>query len=154
MGTPVALKIVSPQLLHKSDVGGVALDLNSANEVEAAAKAMLERVKAKAPAAAIRGFIVQEMIHRNSAHELILGMTVDAQFGPVLLFGHGGTAVEVIDDKALALPPLNLTLAHEMIARTRVYRQLRGYRDRAAADLDAIALTLVKLSHMVTSTRS
>ena len=107
------------------------------------------RVKAKAPAAAIRGFIVQEMIHRNSAHELILGMTVDAQFGPVLLFGHGGTAVEVIDDKALALPPLNLTLANDMIARTRVYRQLRGYRDRAAADLDAIALTLVKLSHMV-----
>jgi acetyltransferase len=149
IGTPVALKIVSPQLLHKSDVGGVALDLNSADEVEAAAKAMLERVKAKAPAAAIRGFIVQEMVHRNSAHELILGMTVDAQFGPVLLFGHGGTAVEVIDDKALALPPLNLTLAHEMIARTRVYRQLRGYRDRAAADLDAIALTLVKLSHMV-----
>lgn len=149
MGTPVALKIVSPQLLHKSDVGGVILNLNSADEVGAAAKSMLENVKAKMPTATIGGFIVQEMIQRRAAQELILGMTVDAQFGPVLLFGHGGTAVEVIDDKVLALPPINAALARDMIERTRVYRQLRGYRDQPPADLNAIALTLVKLSQLV-----
>jgi acetyltransferase len=89
------------------------------------------------------------MIHRPHAHELILGMAVDRQFGPVLLFGHGGTAVEVIGDRALALPPLNLTLARELMSGTRIVRQLRGYRDRPAADLDAIARTLVCLSQLV-----
>lgn len=147
IGKPVALKIVSPELTHKSDVGGVVLNLDSRDVLDAA-RDMQQRVAAKAPAARLDGFLVQEMVQRRSAHELILGMTLDAQFGPVLLFGHGGTAVEVIDDKALALPPLNLVLAKDMIARTRVYRQLRGYRDRPAADLEAIALTLVKLSQL------
>ncbi len=148
LGKAVALKIVSPQLTHKSDVGGVALGLDNDRQVLTAAREMLRRVSSAAPDAQIRGFVVQEMVVRKSAHELILGMTLDSQFGPVLLFGHGGTAVEVIDDKALALPPLNLALAKDMITRTRVYRQLRGYRDRPPADLDAIALTLVKLSQL------
>ena len=94
-------------------------------------------------------FLVQEMVSRPNAHELIVGMSVDPTFGPVLLFGQGGTAVEVIADKSLALPPLNLNLARAMMQRTAVFRQLQGYRDRPAADLDAIALTLVKLSQLV-----
>ena len=146
---PVALKILSRDITHKSDVGGVALDLVDAPAVLAAAGAMLERVQKAAPAAHIDGFVVQEMVRRANAYELILGMAVDKTFGPFLLFGQGGTAVEVINDKALALPPLNPALAQKVMARTRVWRQLKGYRDRPAAAMDAIALTLVKLSQLV-----
>jgi len=147
-GSRVALKIFSPDITHKSDVGGVMLGLD-AGEVRAAAETMNVHVSKVVPKARLAGFVVQEMIVRKNAHELILGMTVDAQFGPVLLFGHGGTAAEVIGDRTLALPPLNLNLAREMMARTRVFKELQGYRDRPKADLDAIALTLVKLSQLV-----
>ncbi|HWA31796.1 MAG TPA: GNAT family N-acetyltransferase [Rhizomicrobium sp.] len=149
IGAPVALKILSRQITHKSDVGGVALDLTGADAVKTAAATMLGRVQKAAPNAHIDGFVVQEMIRRPDAYELILGMAVDRTFGPFLLFGQGGTAVEIINDKALALPPLNLKLAREAMARTRVWRQLQGYRDRPPAAIDAIALTLVKLSQLV-----
>lgn len=149
LGVPLALKILSRDITHKSDVGGVALDLADAPAVLTAAQAMIDRVHKAAPKAHIDGFVVQEMIRRPNAYELILGMAVDRTFGPFLLFGQGGTAVEVINDKALALPPLNLTLARAVMARTRVWRQLKGYRDRPPAALDAIALTLVKLSQLV-----
>lgn len=149
IAAPVALKILSRDITHKSDVGGVALDLAGAQVVLTAASAMLERVRKAAPAAHIDGFVIQEMIRCPNAYELILGMAVDKTFGPFLLFGKGGTAVEVINDKALALPPLNLALAHKVMARTRAWRQLKGYRDRPAVALDAIALTLVKLSQLV-----
>ncbi len=149
LGGAVALKILSPDITHKSDVGGVVLDLLGPKHVEEAAITMLDRVRTAQPDATITGFSVQTMIRRPGAYELILGMTNDRQFGPMLLFGQGGTAVEVIDDKALALPPLNMHLAHEMMARTRIYRLLQGYRDRAAINLDAIAETLIKLSQLV-----
>jgi acetyltransferase len=145
----VALKIVSPAILHKSDVGGVALDLVGPAQVEAAAAAMLERVAKAAPGAAIAGLSVQPMIRRPGAFELIVGVTTDRQFGPVILFGHGGTAVEVIDDRALALPPLNLRLARALMSRTRIHRLLAGYRDRPAVDLDALAATLIRISQLV-----
>jgi acetyltransferase len=145
---PVALKIVSPDILHKTDAGGVALDVVP-EAVGAAAEAMLARVEAQRPEARIAGFLVQEMIHRPRDFELIMGMSVDAQFGPVLLVGQGGTGVEVIGDKALGLPPLNHSLAMTMIEQTRIYRQLRGYRDRPAADCDAVAEVLVRLSQLV-----
>jgi acetyltransferase len=148
-GAPVALKIYSPDITHKSDVGGVALDLNGAAAVKLAADAMLARVAKAMPKARLEGFVVQEMIRRPGAYELILGMADDATFGPFMLFGHGGTAVEVIDDKALGLPPLNLKLAREMIVRTRIWHQLKGFRDSPPADIDAIALTLVQLSQLV-----
>jgi acetyltransferase len=148
-GGPVVLKIFSPDITHKSDVGGVALDLASPDVVRATAEAMLLRVAAAAPKARLDGFIVQEMIRRPGAFELILGMAVDATFGPFLLFGQGGTAVEVIGDKALALPPLNMALARTMMSQTRVWRQLQGYRDHPPAALDQIALTLVQLSQMI-----
>ena len=145
----VALKIYSPDITHKSDVGGVALELSGTDNVRNAADAMLARVAMAAPKARLQGFTVQEMIHRPSAYELILGMAVDTTFGPFLLFGHGGTAVEVIDDKALGLPPLNLKLAREMMARTRIWRQLKGFRDHQPVAIDAIMLTLVQLSQLI-----
>ena len=144
---PIALKIYSPDITHKSDAGGVTLDVRPEN-IRTACEDMNARVTAAAPQARLAGFVLQEMVTRPHAHELILGMTVDALFGPVLLFGQGGTAVEIIDDKALSLAPLNLVLAKDLIARTRVYRELKGYRDRPAAALDDIALTLVKLSQL------
>ena len=148
-GVPVALKIASPDITHKSDVGGVALDLEDGNTVRTAAETMLARIAATMPKARIAGFVVQEMARRAGAYELIAGMTVDRQFGPVILFGHGGTAAEIIADRALALPPLNLRLAHELIAQTRIFRQLRGYRDHPRAAIEEIALTLVKLSQLI-----
>ena len=146
---PVALKILSPDISHKSDVGGVVLGINGAREAERAAEAMLARVAEKRPEARLEGITVEPMIRREHAHELILGMIEDAQFGPVLLFGQGGTAVEVVGDRALALPPLNMNLAHALMRQTRVYKLLQGYRDRPPAALDDIALTLIKVSQLV-----
>jgi len=149
LGFPVALKILSPDISHKSDVGGVRLDLGSAAVVEQAARDILAAAHTKAPGARISGFTVQPMVSRPGAHELIVGIGADAVFGPVMLFGHGGTAVEIIGDRVIALPPLNLVLAREMIARTRVSRLLDGYRDRPAANREAIAAALVKLSQLL-----
>ncbi|MGE0660932.1 MAG: GNAT family N-acetyltransferase, partial [Reyranellaceae bacterium] len=148
LGGSVALKIVSPDITHKSDVGGVLLNLPP-DEVGAAAAAMTERIRARQPGARLAGFSVQPMVRREGAHELILGMHVDPTFGPVLLFGHGGIAVERINDAALGLPPLNMALATAMMRRTRVFRLLEGYRDRPPAALDAIAMTLMKLAQAV-----
>ncbi|WP_029009510.1 bifunctional acetate--CoA ligase family protein/GNAT family N-acetyltransferase [Azospirillum halopraeferens] len=149
IGGPVALKVLSPDITHKSDVGGVALHLTDGAEVRAEAEAMLARVRAAAPEARIEGFTVQEMAVRPDAYELIVGMTENALFGPVLLFGEGGIGVEVVEDYALALPPLNVKLAGELMGRTRIWRQLQGYRSRPAVDLDAVAATLNKISQLV-----
>lgn len=149
-GVPVALKVLSPDLLHKSDVGGVQLDLATPEAVVAAAETMLARLQRERPNARIEGFCVEPMTRRANAFELIIGAFVDPQFGPVILFGQGGTAVELIRDRSLELPPLNMRLAHELIGRTRLARLLRGYRDRPAVNLDAVALSLIKLAQMVT----
>jgi acetyltransferase len=148
LAVPVALKIESPDIVHKSDVGGVALNLDGAESVRQAAEAMAERLQRSVPEARLAGFVVQEMIRKPRAHELIVGMAVDRQFGPFVLSGQGGTAVEVINDKALALPPLNLTLARELMSQTRVFRQLKGYRDRPAAALDDIATVIARVSQL------
>ncbi|GAB6844776.1 acetyltransferase [Methylorubrum rhodinum] len=147
-GHTVALKLVSPDVVHKSEVGGVRLGLTSEADVRAAAAAMIARVRAQRPDARIAGFAVQPTVRRAQARELIAGLAEDPVFGPVVVFGRGGTAVEVIDDRALALPPLDLALAGELIGRTRVARRLAAYRDVPAADTDAIALTLVKLAQL------
>jgi len=110
--------------------------------------AMLERVRTMRPSAHVSGFTIEPMVRRRDAHELILGTAEDPQFGPVILFGHGGVAVEVVADRAIALPPLNLKLARELMAQTRVFRLLQGYRDRPPAALDDVALTLVKISQL------
>ena len=147
---PVVLKILSADITHKSEVGGVRLDLVGAEAVRDAASSMAERVAREAPDARLEGFTVEPMVRRPGSYELIAGMWTDPLFGPVILFGHGGTAVEVVDDKAFALPPLNLKLARDLIGQTRVSRLLAGARGHPGADLDAIALTLVKLSQLVT----
>lgn len=148
IGYPVVLKVVSPQLSHKSDVGGVVLDLGSEDAVRTAAAAIAERVRANAPDAAIEGFEVNQMIKRPRGVELIAGLATDATFGPVVLFGRGGTAVEVINDRALALPPLNMELARTLVSRTRVARQLAGYRDVPPADMEAIGLNLMRIAQI------
>jgi len=145
----VALKILSPQITHKSDVGGVALDLEDAAELREAVFAMKRRVARLRPDAAIEGFTVQSMVRRPKAQELIVGASVDPLFGPVLLFGQGGTAVEVLADRAVALPPLNAPLARALIARTRVSRLLAGWRDVPAADLEAVVGVLTTLSQLL-----
>lgn len=149
IGWPVALKILSPDISHKSDVGGVALDIDGADDLRTEAALMVKRVKRLRPQAYIEGFTVQQMLRRPRAHELIVGVATDPLFGPVILFGHGGTAVEVVADRAVALPPLNEPLARELASRTRIARLLAGYRDRPAADLAAIHRVLVRISHMV-----
>lgn len=149
IGFPVALKILSPDLVHKSDIGGVVLDLESGIAVRQAAEAMLKRLEQLLPTARLHGFTVQQMARRPGAHELIVGVATDSVFGPVILFGQGGTAVEVIQDRAIALPPLNETLSRELIGRTRVARLLAGYRGRPAADLGAICSVLARISQML-----
>jgi acetyltransferase len=149
IGYPVALKILSPQISHKSDVGGVQLNLRDDKELQAAATAMLARVRELKPDATLTGFTVQTMALRPMAQELIVGASIDPLFGPVLLFGQGGTAVEVLADRAIALPPLNRVLAREVIARTRVAKLLEGYRDHPPAKLDAVCDVLMAISQML-----
>lgn len=148
IGAPVALKILSPDITHKSDVGGVTLDLEGGQAVEAAARAMLKRARRAVPTARIDGFLIQAMVRRPRARELLCGIALDATFGPVVLFGAGGVAVEVLADRTIGLPPLNDRLARDMIARTRVAKLLAAYRDLPAADIGAIALVLVRLAQM------
>jgi acetyltransferase len=148
-GVPVVIKILSPDITHKSDVGGVDLDIDGPAAAKASAEAMLARVAKAAPKARIDGFLVQEMVRRPRAYELIIGMAIDRTFGPFLLFGHGGVAVEVIKDKALALAPLNMALAKDMVESTRIFRQLKGFRDRPPVALDDIASVLVRVSKLI-----
>ena len=147
-GLSVVLKILSTDIQHKSDVGGVRLNLASAPAVRNAAAEILDRARTIRPDARIAGVVVQPMIVRPQARELIAGFADDPTFGPVIVFGRGGTAVEVIDDKALALPPLDMKLARDLIARTRVSRRLKAYRNVPAANEPDIALLLVKLSQL------
>ena len=148
IGFPAALKILSPDILHKTDVDGVVLGIGSADAMRDAAQKMLQNIGEKLPTAHIEGFTVQRMISRPSAFELILGIIDDATFGPVLLFGQGGTAVEIVNDKAMALPPLNRVLADDLIRRTRISKLLEGYRGRQPVDLDRIAGTLMALGDL------
>jgi acetyltransferase len=149
LGFPVALKILSPDISHKSDVGGVVLGLETGEAVRAAMDGMLASVRKQNPAARIDGVTVQRMAGRPGGFELIVGATVDAIFGPVILFGHGGTAVELIGDRAVGLPPLNRELAGELISRTRIARLLAGFRDRPGTDRAAIERVLVQVSQLM-----
>jgi acetyltransferase len=150
LGFPVALKILSPDITHKSDVGGVALGLSSAAAVEAAALAMGQRLAETRPAARLHGYTVQAMAQRPEAMELMAGASTDPTFGPVILFGHGGLAVDAMGDCAVALPPLNMVLARDLVQRTRAGRLLAGYRGRPPADIDAVCDVLIRLAHLVT----
>lgn len=148
-GQKLAVKVLSKDISHKSDVGGVRLGLRSAAEARGAAQEIKERVARLRPEAKLEGFTVQPMIVLPRAHELLLGVSEDRLFGPVILFGAGGTAAEIIDDTAVALPPLDIELARSLMEQTRIFKLLKGYRDRPPAAFDAVADSLVRLSQLV-----
>jgi acetyltransferase len=148
-GSASVVKIQSRDISHKSDVDGVRLGLSTREAVEAAAAEIMARARRLRPDARIEGVTVQPMIHRSHARELIIGVALDPTFGPVALFGHGGTAVEVIADKALALLPLDLAQARALMRGARVSRLLAGYRNVPAADAERIADMLVRVSRLV-----
>jgi acetyltransferase len=149
IGFPVALKIHSPDISHKSDVGGVRLNLQSADMVASAFEDMMRHVRSLRPQARIAGAVVQPMLRFAHAREVLVGVASDPVFGPVISFGAGGIAVEAVRDTAVALPPLNVPLARELMSRTRVHRLLGAYRDVPAADLDALAELIAAISRMV-----
>ena len=149
LGYPVALKILSDDISHKSDVGGVALDLEHAAALRAEVLAMQQRVKQRQPGARLDGFTVQTMVKRAHARELIVGASIDPVFGPVVLFGQGGTAVELVADRAMALPPLNVPLAAALVARTRVAKLLGAWRDTPAANAEALHDVLIAVAEML-----
>ena len=146
---PYAVKIVSPDLTHKSDIGGVALGLADAAAARCAAQSMLDKIGAAHPQARLQGFSVQPMIRRKQAHELFAGIAHDPAFGPLLMVGAGGTAVEVLADRAMRLPPIGPQDAAAMLAQTRISRLLNGYRDVPAADTGAICEVLMALSALI-----
>ena len=149
VGFPVALKIISPQVTHKSDIGGVALSLDNAGDVRSNADAMARRLQKHVPTAELVGFSVQHMVQMPGALETIVGFALDPVFGPVILFGHGGIAVEVIGDRAVALPPLNSVLAEDLVNRTRIARLLNGYRGRPPADRHGLYQVLTRVSQLI-----
>jgi acetyltransferase len=148
IGFPVALKIRSPDITHKTDVGGVALNLGHAERVRQEATAMLGRVRASHPIARLDGFLVQPMVSRHGATELLVGLSEDPIFGPLVAFGQGGTAVEIVHDTSLELPPLNALLARRLMARTRVWQLLQGYRGNPPADIEALIEVLIRLGQL------
>jgi acetyltransferase len=152
IGFPVVLKLHSLTITHKTDVGGVQLNLSGAEAVRAAYRAIESEVGRRAGAGHFQGVSVQPMVPLDG-YELIIGSSLDPQFGPVLLFGAGGQLVEVIEDRALGLPPLNTTLARRMIERTKLSRALRGVRGRRPVDPLALEQLLVRFSHLVVEQR-
>jgi len=152
IGFPVVLKVLSQTITHKTEVGGVKLNLQSENAVRAAYRAICSSVTKKGGAYGFSGVTVQPMV-RLDGYELILGSSVDPQFGPVVLFGSGGQLVEVFRDRALALPPLNTTLAQRMMEQTKIYTALKGVRGRPPVNLPALEQLLVRFSQLVVEQR-
>jgi acetyltransferase len=152
MGYPVVLKLFSETVTHKTDVGGVRLNLQDEGAVRRAYRAIESSARDRAGAASFQGVTVQPMIRREG-YEIILGSTLDPQFGPVLLFGLGGQLVEVFKDRALALPPLNTTLARRMMEQTRIFAALQGVRGRKAVDLAGLEELMVRFSQLVVEQR-
>lgn len=147
IGFPVVLKVVSPDIAHKSDVGGVKLNLTSAPEVEQAYREILESAQRAQPQARIQGVAVQQMARPGT--EVIIGMTKDPQFGPVLMFGLGGVLVEVLKDVAFRLVPLTPRDARQMIHEIKGYPLLEGYRGQEPADIAALEGLILKVSEFV-----
>ena len=148
LGFPVVLKLYSETITHKTDVGGVQLNLRTASAVRQAWKAIETSCAKKAGKEHFLGVTVQPMI-KLEGYEIIIGSSMDPQFGPVLLFGTGGQLVEVFKDRALGLPPLNATLARRMMERTKIYTALKGVRGRKAANIAALEQLLVRFSQLV-----
>ncbi len=153
IGYPIVLKIYSETITHKTDVGGVQLNLGNAEAVDKAFRAIQTSVTEKVGAQHFQGVTVQPMVKLKDAYELIIGSSLDPQFGPVLLFGTGGQLVEVFKDRALGLPPLNSTLARRMMEQTKIYTALKGVRGRKPVDLTALETLMVRFSALVAEQR-
>ena len=149
LGFPVAMKINSHDISHKSDVGGVMLNLRNAQEVRAAYQHIVDNVQRNQPSARIDGISIEPMIVKSGGRELMIGVTTDPVFGPVITFGAGGTTVEIMGDRAVALPPLNNFLVKDLIKGTRISKMLGKFRNMAAADMDALEEVLLRVSEMV-----
>ena len=149
IGFPVALKIDSPDITHKSDVGGVALNVMNATAVRDIFQDMMEAVRARQPEARINGVTVQAMARKKQGRELYVGVVTDDPFGPVIAFGAGGTMIELLDDHAMELPPLNQFLARRLIERSRVHDTLKAWRGAPAADMTGLERALLRVSEMV-----
>ncbi len=148
IGYPVAMKIMSPDIVHKSDMGGVRLNLGSPSEVRDAYDLMMMRIRERAPEARLEGVYVEKMCGRG--REVILGMTRDPQFGPMLMFGLGGIFVEVMKDVTFHIAPITADEARQMLERTKSYSLLKGVRGEVSVDIDAIADSLQRISQLVT----
>lgn len=149
LGFPVAMKINSPNITHKSDVGGVLLNLMDAHAVRSAYHEIIDNVQRNYPDALVNGISIQPMIVKPNGRELMVGVTNDPIFGPVIAFGAGGTSVEIMDDHAVSLPPLNTFLAKDLIQRTRVSKMLSEFRQMPPAKMDALESVLLRVSEMV-----
>ncbi|MEM0057870.1 MAG: bifunctional acetate--CoA ligase family protein/GNAT family N-acetyltransferase [Candidatus Bathyarchaeia archaeon] len=148
IGYPVVLKILSPQIIHKTDAGGVALDLKSEDEVREAFRTIIKNAKRYNPNAEILGVTVQPMIKKRGV-EVILGSKKDIVFGPVIMFGMGGVGVELFKDYSVGLPPLNQTLARRMMEETKVYQLLKGFRGMPPANIKRLEEVMVLFSHLL-----
>jgi len=148
IGFPIAMKILSTEVSHKSDVGGVRLNINGASEVRSAYRSLVDHVTARNPDLTIAGVTVEKMYRSPNGRELMIGIMRDPVFGPVISFGSGGTRVEIIGDTAISLPPLNRRLARDLVNRTRVSRLLEGFRQMPAVNLDLLIDVLLRVSHM------
>ncbi|MEM3492665.1 MAG: bifunctional acetate--CoA ligase family protein/GNAT family N-acetyltransferase [Nitrososphaerota archaeon] len=149
IGYPVALKIVSPDIIHKTDIGGVIIDINSDSELRAAYLKLIDTVKSKAPDAKIKGVYVQQMI-KSSNYELILGSKKDPDFGTAIMFGTGGIATEVFRDFSIGLPPLNQVLARRLMEETKIYNSLvHGMRGKPPADIKKLEEIIVRFSNLI-----
>jgi len=148
IGFPVVLKILSPDIVHKSEAGGVLLNVGSEEEVRQGYATLTERAQAYRPGARISGVTVQPMV-RKHGHELIIGGKTDPLFGPVILFGMGGVGVELFKDVAVGLPPLNTTLIRRMFEETKVYELLKGYRNQPGANLELLERTMLLFSQLL-----
>ncbi|GBG12722.1 acetyltransferase [Novimethylophilus kurashikiensis] len=149
LGFPVAMKINSPDITHKTDAGGVRLNVATAGQLRAAYHDIIEQVQKKAPNARIDGISIESMVVKPNGRELMVGIVSDPVFGPVITFGAGGTAVEVLADRAVALPPLNQHLVGNLINGTRVSRLLKAFRNMPPADIGALESLLLRVSEMV-----
>jgi len=149
LGLPVVMKIISPQISHKSDIGGVRTNVQTAGEVRTVFKEMMERARAERPEAELWGVTIEPMCASSSARELMVGVKSDPVFGPVIAFGAGGTMAEVLHDRAVALPPLNEVLTERLVSRVRVAKLLKAYRNLPAVNEAAVMTTLMRVSEMV-----
>lgn len=149
MGYPVALKISSPDIVHKTEVEGVALGISNESELRACYRKITENVRKRAPKAKVTGFIVQKMSKGSHSRELIIGSKLDDQFGPVIMFGLGGIFVEVLEDVAFRLAPITADDARQMLEEIKAKRLLSGFRGRKAVHKGAIISCLVAVSNLV-----